>query len=163
MWEFPSEQTDQLMERYLHHRQNTPAKVLFQFLETGKQRVRLHRSPRVWGGPSVFVLPLPRISPALCDSCCWLAAPCTGGTADTPQGVALPWFHLQPLSYTVNLPVAHTAPHSAIHTWRRWGSHKTSCFLALLGSGSTKALFGVGLWDISHALGNPPRLICLIY
>lgn len=54
-------------------------------------------------------------------------------------------------STTVNLPVAHTTPPSATRTWRRWGSHKTSCFGALLGSGSTKALFGVGLWDISHA------------
>lgn len=54
-------------------------------------------------------------------------------------------------STTVNLPVAHTTPRSAIPTWRLWGSHKTSCFLGLLGSGSTKALFGAGLWDISHA------------
>lgn len=71
----------------------------------------------------------------------------SSGCGSAPTVLAAPQLRCT----AVNLPVAHTAPLAAIHTWRLKGSRKTSCFLGLLGSGSRKALLGVGRWDIKQA------------
>lgn len=65
-----------------------------------------------------------------------------------PRGVSVPWLHLQPLRAQVLMvpwPSQHRAQPWHLKVLR---SHKKSC---LLGSGSRKAPFGVGLWDINHA------------